>query len=336
MSESSDYTPAPGWSGHDFASARGAYKSVVDRSYVSAVAASIDADSLIPDSISTECENPFIIVCDVTGSMGEWPMTIFSKLPYLEHEGKEYLGEDMEISFIAVGDATAKDKYPLQVQNFAKGPDLKDSLAKLIHEKGGGGDSEESYELSALYLAENCKMPNAIRKPLCIIIGDEGIHSVLTEDEAQRWCKTSIDKRLTAKEVFDKLLAKFDVYIIRKPYNCSGNSTSPENNRIQLQWEAILGADHVVSLSDPERVVDVIFGILGQVSGRYDEFVKELNDRQGKDLNGEYKVDVVLKSLRTIHTPSKASMKKLVSPSRANSITNRNKPTKASKSLLDE
>ena len=336
MSESSDYTPAPGWSGHDFASARGAYKSVVDRSYATAVAADVDAVSLIPENISTECENPLVIICDVTGSMDEWPATIFSKLPYLEHEGKEYLGEDMEIAFLAVGDAPARDKYALQVQNFAKGPDLKESLAKLIHEKGGGGDSEESYELGALYLAENCETPNAIRKPLCIIIGDEGIHSVLTEDEAKKWCRTSIAGRLTAKEVFDRLLAKFDVYIIRKPYNCSDNSSSPANERIQQQWETILGADHVVSLPDPDRVVDVIFGILGQVSGRYDDFVKELNDRQGKDRDGEYKVDVVLKSLRTIHAPSKVSMKKLVSPSRVNSVTNRSKPAKASKSLLDE
>jgi hypothetical protein len=32
--------------------------------------------------------------------MGDWPATMFSKLPYLENEGKEYLGEDFEICLL--------------------------------------------------------------------------------------------------------------------------------------------------------------------------------------------------------------------------------------------
>lgn len=337
MSESGDYTPAPNWGGHDFASARNAYKDVVDRSYVTAVNTGVTHDDLIPDSVSTDCENPLVIICDVTGSMGEWPVTLFSKLPYLEHEGKDYLGEDMEISFAAIGDAPHGDKYALQVQPFVKGPALKDSLAKLIHEKGGGGDSEESYELAGLYYAENCETPNAIRKPLCIIIGDEGVHSVLTVDEATKWCKTSITDRLIPRQVFDRLKAKFDVYIIRKPYNCDGNTSSPENSKIQAQWEHLLGEDHVVSLTDPARVVDVIFGILGQVTGRYDDFVKELNERQGKDRDGAAKIDVVLKSLRSIRSTPAVSKKKLPEPSKAKSVTRRTGSVgKKSVSLLDD
>lgn len=340
MSESGDYTPAPHWGGHDFVSARRDYNDVVDVSYKKAVAIGIAPNTLIPDSVSTDCENPFVIICDVTGSMGEWPVTIFSKLPYLEHEGKEYLGDDMEISFAAVGDAPAGDKYPLQVQPFTKGADLKSALGKLIHEKGGGGDAEESYELAALYYAENCETPNAIRKPLCIIIGDEGVHNILTESEATTWCKTSIDKRLSPGDVFKRLKAKFDVYIIRKPYDCVGDSSSPSNTKIQRQWESLLGSDHVVSLPDAARVVDVIFGILGQVTGRYDDFVKELRERQGKDKDGDDKINIVLKSLHTIHSKPSKTQKKLPSPSRAVSVTNRKdgggSPGKKSISLLDD
>lgn len=95
MSEAGDYTPAPCWSGHNFKSARRAYDDVVDRSYNDAVSKGVDRGDLVPDSLTTDCEAPLVIVCDVTGSMGEWPATIFSKLPYLEFEAKEYLGEGL-------------------------------------------------------------------------------------------------------------------------------------------------------------------------------------------------------------------------------------------------
>ncbi len=342
MSESGDYEPAENWSGHDFATARDTYKDVASRSYAKAVAIDVKPESLVPDEVSTDCESPLVIAIDVTGSMEEWPITIFSKLPYLEHEADEYLGTDVEISFAAIGDHTCSDRYPLQVQPFVRGSALKESLEKLIHEKGGGGDSDESYELAGLYYAKNCHTPKSIRKPLMIIIGDEGIHSILAKADADRLCKTDIEEsRLTPQEIFCELRKKFEVYIIRKPYQVFDNHGSAANTRVQNLWESLLGADHVVSLPDPQRVVDVIFGILGQFTGRYDEFVEELNERQGKDKDGQAKINVVLKSLRSIRDPDdKKSMKKLPSPSTAKSVTHRkdgdSKTGTKSISLLDD
>lgn len=333
MSESADYTPAPHWGGYDFKSARRAYVHHVDRSYKDAVEKSVDPNTLIPDCLSTNCESPLVIACDVTGSMGEWPATIFSKLPYLEHEGQEYLGEDMEISFAAVGDAYS-DNYPLQIQDFAKKADLKSALEKLIHEKGGGGSSEESYDLAASYYAHNCEMPKAIRKPIFIFIGDEGVYQTLNEDHTNRWARVTSSEKINPTALFESLKKKFNVYVIRKPYNCSGNNPSPAETRIKDQWCKLLGDDHVVSLPDPARVVDVIFGILAQEVGRVPYFEKELTDRQNKDTDGKKKIDIVLKSLRTIHKPT---MKKLPPVDRAKSITRGLKPSGAkSISLLDD
>lgn len=333
MSESGDYTPAPHWGGYDFASAKRAYTDkVVARGPVTPAAIGLDPTNLVPDKLVSEAEAPFIVCVDVTGSMGEWPATIFSKLPYLEHEGKEYLGQDMEISFAAIGDHTQGDKYPLQVRPFVKGTDLKDALEKLIHEKGGGGDSEESYELAACFYGEHCECPNAVRKPLMIFIGDEGIHSVMTEDDANKWCKTKISKRTTPQELFVKLRQKFEVYIIRKPYNCDAQKSSPQNDRIQQQWEELLGVDHVIALPDASRVVDVIFGILGMFTGRYDDFVKELKERQGKDADGDKKINVVLNSLKSVC--DKKSLKKLPPPAKAKSVTKKTLAAKRSPSTI--
>jgi hypothetical protein len=323
MSESGDYTPAPHWSGYDYASARKSYADdVVKRGAVDPVA--IGITELVPEKIVSNSETPLIITIDVTGSMGKWPTTIFEKLPFFEHEVKSYLGPDAEICFVAIGDHVQKDSYPLQVHEFAKERGLEDSLKKIIFEGGGGGDQQESYELAAAYFAENCSCPNSLRKPLMIIIGDEGIHSVLNKDDAKRLCKVELDEAVaTPKVLFAKLRKKFEVYIIRKPYGASSfQTTNSTDNTIQRQWEDLLGADHVICVPEPERVVDVIYGILGDYTGKFDEFVKELKERQGKDSDGNHKIEVVMNSLKSLKS---RKLEALPPPAKANSITRKSR-----------
>ena len=147
--------------------------------------------------------------------MGDWPATIFSKLPYLENEGKEYLGEDFEICFMAIGDAYCDEKYPLQVRPFAKGLALKDRLKELVIEGGGGGQTTETYELAALYANERVDIPKAI-KPIMIFIGDEQPYDTIDPDHAKNLLGITIQKTLTTEAVFKKLKDKYSVYLIRK------------------------------------------------------------------------------------------------------------------------
>lgn len=337
MSESGDYEPAAHWKGYDFNSARAAYKDVIDRSYDDAVAKKVSVVDCVPETLETDSEAPLVIACDITGSMDKWPQTIFSKLPYLEHEGKEYLGEGMQIAFCAIGDVFS-DKYPVQVRPFVSGIGLKESLEKLIIEGGGGGSSQESYDMMALYLSEHCKMPQAIRKPIMIFIGDEGVYSYVDNSHAKTWARTDLKDKVTPESVFEKLKEKFSVYIVRKPYQCNSNNPGTAEKRIQEQWCALLGADHVVSLPSADRVVDVIFGILAKETDRVNYFEKELKDRQLPDKDGDEKVSVVLKSLHSIHKIGKdASLKKIDGPKggRAKSISKKVGGAK-SISLLDD
>lgn len=339
MTESGDYVPAPHWSGHDFASARRVYDDKIKHTFSDAVKKNITAESLLPESLETNSSWPMIIVCDVTGSMSDWPATIFSKLPYLEHEGKEYLGEDMEISFSAVGDAN-DDKYPLQVQPFAKASDLKTNLEKLIHERGGGGTKQESYDLAALYYLHNCECPEAIHKPIMIFIGDEGLYEYVSKEQAELFAKTKLESRISLNSVFEELTEKFSVYLIRKPYRISLNENviSGDDQIIENQWRELLGSDRIVSLPGAERVVDVIFGILAKETDRSDYFEKELKDRQLKDKDGDKKVEIVMKSLKTIYTDSKRTNKK-IPIAKSKSITKSkgaNSKSKKSQSLLDD
>ena len=301
MSESGDYTPAAHWSGHSFSDAKRAYKATAARSMSEAVKKKVKPKDLFPKSLSTNSEAPLVIGFDVTASMDDWPVTICSKLPYLEYEGQEYLGDGMEISWCAFGDATMNDKYPFQARKFCKGEKLKTELDKLVHEGGGGGNACESYDLAALYYSRNCEMPEAIRKPIFIFICDEGI---MTSTDPGGWTNTDGDGDW--KKWFGALCQKFSVYCIRKNYGS-------RDRAVHDQWIEALGEDRVVRLQDPNRVVDVIFGLLAKETGRIDYFEDELTDRQGKDDDGDEKIAIVMKSLHSVHGPRK-SVKKIAGP----------------------
>jgi|FAXJ01.1.fsa_nt_gi hypothetical protein len=302
MSESGDYSPGV-WAGHDFGSARRAYDSHVGRSYSDAVAANKATKDLIAKDVKTNSTAPVIIVVDQTGSMGEWPKIMFSKLPYLEHETKEYLGDDAEFCFMAIGDAHNGETYPLQVRPFAKSLDLEKRLKELVIEANGGGQGTETYELAALFAAENISMPKAI-KPIIIFIGDEMPYSTIDKQHAQDLCGIKLEKTLTTKACFERLKQKMAVYFIQKSYGSgsgSSNTISSDDRRCHDAWANLVGDDHIAVLPSADRVVDVIFGILAKETGRIAYFEQELEDRQLADKGGQKKVDVVYKSLVTIH-----------------------------------
>ena len=305
MSEAGDYNPGP-WKGYDFASARKTYDVHVGRSYDDAVTSGKARDDLVPKSLSTDSESPLVIACDVTGSMGEWPATIFSKLPYLDLEGQEYLGKGLEISFAAVGDCHS-DQYPFQARPFTTGKGLEKELKELVIEGGGGGQIMESYDLAALYYARRVEIPKAIN-PIFIFIGDEKLYDFISKDAAKEWARTSLEGRTSVASVIGELKQKYSVYAVLKPYDVGrGDGMTSTNQEVHKAWADLLGEDHLAILPEAGRVVDVIFGILAKETSRIDYFEEELKDRQKPA-----QVKTVLKSLESIHTPPpKKSRKKL-------------------------
>ncbi|OGZ99986.1 MAG: hypothetical protein A3D41_03330, partial [Candidatus Sungbacteria bacterium RIFCSPHIGHO2_02_FULL_41_12b] len=284
---------------HDFDSARRSYRSYAAGSYSKAVSKGVKAKDLVPKKLSTESTNPLVIITDQTGSMGEWPATMFSKLPYLEHEAKtEYMGKDVEISWGAIGDAHNGEDYPLQVRPFAKGTDLAVRLKELVIEGQGGGTTQESYELAALYYARNVNMPNAIR-PLLIFIGDESPYNYVDPNQAETLAHINTKQKIKTDQVFEELKQHYSVYFVQKPYGDDHLSDGPltgTTKRVHEDWADLVGEDHIALLGDPERVVDVIFGIMAKEAGRVKYFKKELEDRQKPE-----QVKSVYTALRTVH-----------------------------------
>ncbi|MDQ7814383.1 MAG: hypothetical protein RDU25_01060 [Patescibacteria group bacterium] len=302
MAEGADYEPGC-WQGHDFAQARQQYVAHAGRSYEEARGSGRTCQDLVPKTISTQCSWPLIFICDQTGSMGKWPGVIFSKAPYLELEGQEYLGKDMEISFAAIGDARNNETYPLQVRPFTKGTDIKTRLQELVIEGGGGGQTYETYELAALYFARNVAFPKAIRKPVMIFIGDESPYDRIEPDLAKRYCHVNLQESITTRAVFAELCAKYSVYLIRKTYEEGhGDRMSTTDRRIRSDWAKLIGEERISDLDVPERVVDVTFGLLALETDRVPYFRDEIKGRQTSE-----QVAIVSKALSTIHVVAASS-----------------------------
>lgn len=334
---SNNYDPGP-WKGWDYSNARKAYDPTAGRSYASTSASSggsVRSSSYsagVPDKVTTQAKAPIIIVTDGTGSMGDFPRTIFQKLPLLDDCVKDYL-EDVEISFAIIGDA-ASDDAPLQVQPFGKGLQLAESLGKLWIEGGGGGNQEESYDLAALYYLHNMEAPKAVHKPILIFICDEGVYKRVAPEWAEEHAKVKLEKGISDKTLFAQLTEKFSVYCIRKHYGYAGAATEGENLvglnlKIHQQWEGLLSPDRVAIISDPNRVVDLILGLLANETDKLDFFEKEINHRQRPE-----QVEVVMKSMVSIaKKPEKKSEESIHT---GLSIANRpSGKTKGSKSLLE-
>ncbi len=251
--------------------------------------------------LSTESTSPIVVAIDVTGSMQSWPETFFEKLPLLYGEVKRYL-PDTEISFAAVGDV-GFDSYPVQLCEFAKGKSLDKKITSLYPEGGGGGNEKESYELIAYEYAEHCDMPKS-KNPLFFFLGDEGFYDKIPKTRVKEYLGHDIGETVSSMDIMTKLKSQFKVYALRKEYH-NGES------KIRGQWERALGAENVMMMEDPKRVVDCIIGVVANYAGEFGDFTKRLAKRQTKG-----QVNLVMSSLHhltqnTIDAANAVSLKKL-------------------------
>nr|MDO8079229.1 hypothetical protein [Candidatus Freyarchaeota archaeon] len=227
----------------------------------------------------TKAKLPLVVAVDVTGSMREFPKIIFEKLCILYNEVLFFLPEDLknsfEISFAALGDAYC-DQAPLQVTNFATGPELDLNIQSLYPEGGGGGHARETYELVAYYYAMKCELLNAQDqpRPIFIFVGDEGFYSKVSRDHIMNLIGDKPRTDVDSKEVFDVLMKKFSTYILRVKYGGTYEEV------IQKQWEETLGKERVFVMEDPRRVVDTIIGIVAAQVDKFDEFKERIEIRQ--------------------------------------------------------
>jgi hypothetical protein len=232
------------------------------------------------ECLKTDSPYPVVVGIDTTGSMQEWPKTFFEKLPLLYKEADKYL-PGCELSFQAINDFYADgEDAALQPAPFGRGPELDQMIGQLLPVGGGGGKNTESYETFAAYNIF-MKAPKAVIKPIVIILGDEvPFETIPSQVASQLGLAPEEAASVTAGEVFRKLHAVADVFLIRKPYY--GWS---KDEPIMDVWKKIahMPAERILNIQEPRRVVDVIMGILAVITKRWAEFEKELKGRQSPE-----------------------------------------------------
>eukprot|EP00005_Dracoamoeba_jomungandri_P006350 CAMPEP_0174261886 /NCGR_PEP_ID=MMETSP0439-20130205/12598_1 /TAXON_ID=0 /ORGANISM="Stereomyxa ramosa, Strain Chinc5" /LENGTH=302 /DNA_ID=CAMNT_0015346489 /DNA_START=57 /DNA_END=965 /DNA_ORIENTATION=+ len=222
--------------------------------------------------IATDSLCPVVLALDVTGSMGDWPLIIWDKLPmfYGQIMMNEYL-DDPHVSFAPTGDARS-DKAPLQVSDFVVGMDMDDAIGKIYVERGGGAGCCETYELTAYYYLKHCTIPFG-SKPLFFFSADEDFYPEVAAADVKSVIGDSLKSDLDASAVMKALALKFNVFVLRK--------THYQESSFLNHWKDAVGAGRVLTLSNPKACVDAILGIIAIVGGTKDieAYVGDMKER---------------------------------------------------------
>lgn len=302
----SDDKPREESGGHDYGSARAAYKSPASETPRASRARSASEGSRSAErvrdytsrvgktpppvglTVKTDSPTPWVIACDVTGSMQTWPGLIFEKLALFGKEIERYMA-NYAVSFCAFGDARC-DSYPLQVRNFNNGEALDTELAGLYPE-GSGGDSPESHGLVAYYYLNHCEIDKAV-KPIFVMITDTDFHPSVTVNEIKNNTGDIVQSETNAKRLFERLKEKFNFYVVLR------NGSSREF------WEGLLDAQHVVDVNDPRDIVEILIGIGAAEAGAMGDFEHRSSARHS---DKPERVSRVTKSLSAVKAASEAA-----------------------------
>ncbi|RPJ45847.1 MAG: hypothetical protein EHM21_09085 [Chloroflexi bacterium] len=207
------------------------------------------------------------VMFDVTGSMGEVPVTLQKKLPELLGLllRKSYVN-DPQILFGAIGDATC-DRVPLQVGQFESDNRMDENLENMFLEGGGGGQRTESYELAMYFIARHTDIDcwnMRGHKGYLFFIGDEMAYPAVKRREVQQVIGDGLEQDIPLAEIVKELRRRYHVfYILPKAASYGGD------REILGFWRKLLG-QNVLELDDPEAVCEVIALSIGMTEGTID------------------------------------------------------------------
>ncbi len=235
--------------------------------------------------IESKSRNPVIIAVDVTGSMATWPFEIFDRLPLLFNTLSQYR-EDLEISFVAIGDAHV-DSWPLQTTTFASGFDLEQLLNSLYGE-GAGGDAPESYGLFAHWVNTHVKVPNIEEPPFLIVFGDVTMHPRVPKSIIRNVLGDNARTDVDSLEAWQQVTDTWNTWFLRRP-------TGKPGDIVDQQWAQAIGEKKIFRIDDEQRAVDYAMGLIARAWGHFPDFQANMLARQSQD-----RVDMVSKPIEVI------------------------------------
>jgi hypothetical protein len=197
---------------------------------------------------------PIIIALDTTGSMGSIPAHLVKDgLPKMVGNIIQKGIPDPAILFLGVGDHEC-DRAPLQVGQFESGDEELDLwLTRTWLEKGGGGNSGESY-LLAWYFAAKHTVTDSIekrgQKGILFTIGDEPCLKSLPKRVVEELMGVGTEVNYTDVQLLELAQEKYDVYHLHVMQGSDGHHSLG-------YWQNLLGQKCIV-VDDYEKVGDIL------------------------------------------------------------------------------
>lgn len=224
------------------------------------------AKELNPYNVMRECcDNeehpntiPVIIGLDTTGSMGAAGVEVAKKLNVIITELYNRY-QDIEIMVMGIGDL-AYDDAPVQMSQFESDIRIAEQLDKVWLERGGGGNSYESYTAAWYFGLKHCKLDcwNRGKKGIIITTGDEPLNPYLPKDRLNDISGDSNQDNVETNELYELAKRKYDIYHIT--INDRHTAYSWYEKRIAATFGKLLGDRlKVASMDDlAARIVDCI------------------------------------------------------------------------------
>lgn len=220
------------------------------------------------DSTLNPQSTALVVGLDVTGSMG-------MIADALAREGLGTLVEevlarkpvsDPHILCMGIGDA-ACDEAPLQVTQFEADIRIADQLKLIWLEKGGGGNTSESYNLpwyfAAMHTGIDCFEKRG-KKGYLFTVGDEEPPASLLAREIQAITGDKVQKDLSSRELLTMASRMYHVFHVVVEEGSYAQSNLPV---VMKKWTDLLG-QRVLRLSDYRRLAEVVVSAIEVNEGK--------------------------------------------------------------------
>lgn len=218
------------------------------------------------DSAQHPNSTSIAVIFDVTGSMGNVPRVLQTKLGSLMRMlVDKQLVSDPQLLFGAVGDAWC-DAVPLQIGQFESGLEMDDDLGKIFLEGGGGGQVYESYELAIYFSARRMAMDcfdKHGRKGYLFTIGDEKPYAVVNHKQVNELIGGELTRDIPVQQIVGEALRKFEYFHI-----IPTNTSHGRSDDVQKTWRNLLG-ERVLLLEDEGAVCETIALAIGLCEGTF-------------------------------------------------------------------
>lgn len=222
-----------------------------------------------PDSVAIG------VVFDVTGSMGNVPRVLQTKLGSLMRLliQRGYVAHP-QVLFGGVGDAYT-DRVPLQIGQFESGLEMDDDLGKLFLEGGGGGQVHESYELAAYFFAHHTAIDcweKRRKKGYLFTIGDEKPYPQVRASHLKALLDDRVEDGPSTERVFADVQKRYEYFHIIPTHTSHGSDPD-----VQACWRGYLG-ERVLLLEDEAAVCETIALAIGLCEETLDDLDRAVDD----------------------------------------------------------